>query len=174
MTCLLCRYFRPTEPEQHKQDREAGRCKSRCGNKWDSHTAINYVKNHKQQGALAGWCFLNPEAKYVKFNHVCSNISVPEYFLNHYWRVEPFTSKDNLFEWAEKSLQLILNGADTWREREAARAIEQNVELRRQLKQARKISASRLKRLQKIKDRPIAEPECPVEVPTYPRLVVTG
>jgi hypothetical protein len=168
MTCLICRYFQPAEPLQHKQDREAGQCQSNCGNKWDQHTAINYVRNH---GSLSGWCRLHPEPRPCNYNHVCGDVSVREYFLNHYWRVEPFGPDDNIFEWATKTLGIILHGADTWQERERARAVEQNVELRRQLKRAREISASRLKRLQKIEHKPVSEPERPADEPIYPRLV---
>jgi hypothetical protein len=169
MPCLICRYFQPNEPAQHKQDREAGRCQSNCGKKWDQHTGINYVKNH---GSLEGWCFRYPEAKQVKYNHVCGEVSVREYFLNHYWRVEPFQADKNLFEWAEKTLGIMLHDNGDWNAQERARLEKQNIELRRQLKRAREISASRLKRLQKVKDDkpPVSEPECSAE-PFRPHLV---
>lgn len=169
MPCLICRYFQAREPEQHKLDREAGRCEAQCGNKWEQHTALNYVKAH---GKLDGWCRLHPEPKLYPHNHVCGDISVREHFLNHHWRVEPFGLGDNIFEWAGKTLGIILgDDGQTWREREGLRAREENVELRRRLKAARRVSAARLKRLQKIKDdKPASEPEAPAE-PFRPHLV---
>jgi hypothetical protein len=166
MTCLICRYFQPVEPAQHKQDREAGRCESGCGKKWNTHTAINYVRNH---GELEGWCRLHPEPKHFSYNHFCGDISVYEYFFM-YWGVESFKPNDNLFEWAQKALEIVLHG--NWRTRQHNELTEQNVELRRQLKQARKISASRLKRLQKIGNKPASEPEQPkLPEPFHPRLI---
>jgi hypothetical protein len=169
MTCLICRYFQPREPEQHKADREAGRCAGNCGDRWEQHTAINYVRQH---GKLDGWCRLHPEPKLYPHNHVCGDISVRAYFLNHYWRVEPFGPEDNIFEWAGKTMGIVLRDDNqTWREREGVRAMEQNVELKRQLKAARKVSASRLRRLQKIEDqKPASEPEATAE-PFRPHLV---
>jgi hypothetical protein len=165
MPCLICRYFQPIEPPQHKIDREAGRCKSSCGNRWDQHTAINYVKHH---GSLDGWCRLHPQSIKQSYNHVCGDVSVVERVLNHYWRIEPFGPDHNLFEWACKALRVILHaGGESWREQQAAHALQQNTELKRQPKRAREISASRLKRLQKIEN---SELERPVE-PFRPHLV---
>jgi hypothetical protein len=164
MACLICRYFQPNEPAQHKKEREAGQCQSSCGNKWDQHTAINYVRNH---GQLDGFCRLHPEPKLYGYNHVCGDVSVRKYFLNHHWRVEPFGPQDNLFEWACEALTVVLHGDDSFLT-QARRTEEQNVELRRKLKRAREISASRLKRLQKIE--PVSEPERPAE-PFRPHLV---
>jgi hypothetical protein len=166
MTCLICRYFQPSEPPEHKQDREAGQCQSSCGDRWNQHTAINYVKDH---GSLNGWCRLHPETKPVTYNHFCGDISVREHFFNHHWCVEPFKPEDNLFEWAQRTLGLVLHG--TWREQRNEHDAEQNKQLRRQLKRAREISASRLKRLQKQNEsKPESESERP-DVPSYPRLV---
>ena len=165
MPCLICRYFRATEPAEHKADREAGHCESSCGNTWNQHTAISYVRHH---GKLEGWCWRYPETKPVKHNHVCGEVSVLEYFMNHHWRVEPFDGEKNLFEWTEKTLGVVLNDNGDWNRQERVRLEKQNTELRRQLKRAREISASRLKRLQK--DKPEAEAETPVE-PFRPRLV---
>jgi hypothetical protein len=172
MPCLICRYYQPREPEQHKLDREAGRCEANCGNRWEQHTALHYVKAH---GKLDGWCRLHPEPKLYPHNHVCGDVSVRAYFLNHNWRVTPFGPEDNIFEWAGKTLGVVLHGDNNWLERERAHAVEQNVELKRQLKAARKVSASRLKRLQKIDKKPISEPntsepEAPIE-PFRPTLV---
>ena len=165
MSCLICRYFRPTEPPQHKIEREAGQCQHSCGNKWEQHTGISYVKHHG--GTLAGWCFRYPETKQVQYNHVCGEVSVREFFLNHYWRVKPLKADDNLFEWAEETLGIVLHGNGNWNAQERARLEKQNTELQRQLKRAREISASRLKRLQK--DKP-AVSEFPAE-PFRPHLV---
>jgi hypothetical protein len=167
MPCLICRYFQPAEPPQHKQQREAGQCQSNCGNKWDQHTAINYVKNH---GKLEGWCRLHPEPKRFVHSHICGDISVLDYFYNHYWCVERIGPNDNLFEWAGKTLGTVLHGGNNWSARRNAQLAEQNVELRRQLKQARKISASRLERLQKIGNKSKPESERPAE-PFRPRLI---
>jgi hypothetical protein len=162
MTCLICRYFQAAEPPEHKQDREAGRCKSSCGNEWNQHTAISYVKNH---GSLDGWCLLHPEPKRFGYNHVCGDISVRGYFLRS-WGVQAFNPDDNLFEWAQGALEVVLHG--NWRSQQTEELTNQNAELRRQLKSARKISASRLQRLQKIENKP--EPERPVDE-FFPRLV---
>lgn len=166
MTCLICRYFQPIEPAQHKTDREAGRCKSNCGDSWSQHTAINHVKNH---GALDGWCRLHPEAKKYVHNHVCGDISIRDYFITS-WGVEPFKIDDNLYEWAQKALTVILHGS--WRTRQHAELIAQNTELRRQLQATRKISASRFKRLQKIEDsKPVPKQPTTEEPVAYPYLV---
>lgn len=175
MTCLVCRYYQPSEPAAHKQAREAGQCESNCGDRWDQHTAIAYVKNH---GVLDGWCGLHPETKPFKCNHVCGDISVREYFFNHHWCVEPFKGEDNLFEWAQKTFNTVLHGADYYgrRRREISELTEKNAELKRQLKRAREVSASRLKRLQKtdesklkVEHEPQAEPEPQTEM--FPHLV---
>jgi len=171
MTCLLCRYFQPIEPPQHKADREAGKCRKHCGKEWDQHTAINHVKNHPGQ-PLDGWCRLAPTALRKRYGDICSEISVREYFFTG-WGVEAFEPNDNLFEWAEQSLQTVLYGS--WQRRHAEQLEKDNAKLREQLKQLRKISASRLKRLREAKPTllPAAEPtpttEAPVQV--YPRLV---
>jgi hypothetical protein len=160
MPCLICRYFQPTEPQQHKQDREAGRCESRCGDKWTQGTAVEYVKNH---GEIEGWCRLHPVPKRVVYNHVCGDVSVVRYFLSSGWGVNPFDSNDNIFEWAQTTLGTVIHG--NYR---SQRLAEQNTTLRRQLKHARKVSAARLERLKTIEAKP--EPEPPAgEV--YPRLV---
>lgn len=168
MTCLICRYFQPLEPPQHKIDREAGKCRSHCGKEWDQHTAINYVKRHQVQGTnvLDGWCRLHTEAKKVTCKHVCADISVRSFFFNPGWGVEPFEADENLYEWACKTLGIIIHG--TWRDQAATRINNENEKLRQQLKHAREISASRLRRLQKIKDKPKAEP---APTPVYPHLV---
>lgn len=166
MTCLICRYFQPIEPAQHKADREAGRCQSDCGTDWTQHTAINHVKNH---GALDGWCRLHSKAERYVYNHVCGDISVRSYFLTN-WGVKSFEADDNLFEWAEKALGVVIHGS--WRTQQHAELTKQNAELKRQLKATRKISASRFKRLQKIEDS--KEPERLVDVLpvyAYPHLV---
>jgi len=160
---LICRYFRATEPPQHKADREAGRCEGLCGDDWDQYTWVQYVKNH---GRLEGWCFRFPKAEQVGHSHVCGEVTVPEYFLNHSWQVEPLQPRDNLFAWASKALDVVLRGNPT--DQSYRHLEEQNTELRRQLKRSREISASRLKRLRKPK--PEAEPEQPAE-PFRPRLV---
>ena len=168
MTCLVCRYFQPAEPPEHKQAREARQCEAHCGNKWNQHTAIQYVKHH---GTLGGWCRLHPEPKHFNHNHICGQISLPDYFFNHHWCVEPLTERDNLFEWAEKTLATVLHGPNRWDRTNELR--EDNAELRRQLKRAREISASRLKRLQKTdKSKPEPEPEPePLAEPFRPHLV---
>ena len=166
MPCLICRYFQPTEPEQHKIDREAGRCESHCGNRWDQITAIQYVRNH---GPIKGWCRLHPEPKPFDHNHICGDIVVREFFYNHHWGIEKIEADDNLFEWAQKSLTTLVHR--TWERREQQHLEEQNTLLKQQLKAARKISASRLKRLQKI-DADKKEPAPDVsEQPFRPHLV---
>lgn len=167
MTCLICHYFQPIEPAQHKQDREAGRCEAGCGNRWNQHTAIEYIRNH---GGLNGWCRLHPEPKKFAYNHVCGDIKVVEHFCYPGWGVVPIRAEDNLFEWAQRSLQTVVHG--TWREQHENELEKQNAELRRQLKRAREISASRLKRL-KTDEPPVSPPEQPAHElePFRPRLV---
>src|SRR5262249_48769039 len=154
MTCLICRYFQPTEPAQHKADREAGKCEAHCGDKWNWHTARRYVKNHGND--LKGWCRLHPKPELVAFNHFCGDISVYEYLFNSRWGLERFDdSTDNLFEWAQAQLTTVLRG--TWETRHYERLTSENIELKRQLKRVQQISASRLKRLQK--NKPDQKPE---------------
>ena len=168
MTCLICRYFQPTEPPEHKAEREAGKCQSFCGREWDQHTAIRYVQNH---GSIQGWCRLQPEPRRCGYNHVCGSISVREYFYNPHWAVERFQPNDNLFEWASNALTTVLGGGNP-RYQDRRRLVDENKELRRQLKRAREISASRLERLQKTNNEPEhkQEPE-QASTPVYPRLV---
>ena len=167
MTCLICRHFQPTEPQEHKALREAGQCESNCGKRWHFRpTVINYLRNHG--GALQGWCRLNPESKSTPFNHFCGQISVFDWILNH-WGVEPPDLSEDMFEWAQKSLTTVLRGTPETQER---KRLEQEVEeLRRQLKRSREISASRLKRLQKSKPEPKVEPEVEREPAPLLRLV---
>jgi len=161
MPCMICQYFQPTEPAEHKADREAGRCQSNCGNRWNQHTAINHIKAH---GKIDGWCRLHPAPLPVKHNHICGDISVVEHFHNPHWGVTKMTPNDNIFEWAVKALGEVLNG--TWQEQRADQLDAENRKLRKQLKGSRKVSASRLERLQKKQD------ERPVEQqPFRPRLV---
>ena len=164
MTCLICRYFQPTEPAQHKVDREAGRCASACGNRWNQITAIHHVRNH---GPIKGWCRLHPEPRPFDHNHVCGYIVVREFFHNQYWAVERLKPDDNLFEWAQNALTAVING--TWNWREQHRLAEENTELKRQLKAARKISASRLKRLQEPEKE--KKPSRELEPTVFPHLV---
>jgi len=171
MPCLICRYFQPCEPPQHKADREAGKCQPYCGSEWNQVTAINYVKHH---GKLGGWCHLHPEAKQVPHAYICGDISVRDNFYEPGWGIVPITPEDNLFEWASKQLGTLVHG--TWTRRENERLEAENEQLRSQLKRVREISASRLKRLQKSKpEQPKAEPERKPEPmigePIYPRLV---
>lgn len=156
MPCLICRYFQPAEPQEHKQQRETNQCESHCGREWDQFTAIRYVRNHG--GMLDGWCRLYPEAKRVAHNHVCGQISVRDYYFNSSWGVERMDPDDNLFEWASGALTTVLDGGSFSRQR-LEHLEGQNRELRRQLKRAREVSASRLKRLQKSDDEPEAKPE---------------
>jgi hypothetical protein len=173
MTCLICRYYQPIEPPEHRKQREAGRCQSFCGDDWNTHTAISYVREH---GRLDGWCRLHPEAKRFPSGHVCGDISVYEYFFKG-WGVERFDSGgDGLFEWASNALQTVLHG-NPQRQRERQLSTE-NTELKRQLKRAREVSASRLKRLQKVENKPAPAPApkpapapAPIVPEHFPRLV---
>lgn len=145
MPCLVCKYFQPTEPEQHKKLRESGHCESHCGREWSRYTAVQYVKNHKQD--LTGWCMLNPEGRPKQSGHVCGQVDIPSYYFNANWGLERIKEDEHLFEWAQKQYTVLANG--THRDRRNAYLETDNAELRRQLQAARKISASRLKRLQK-------------------------
>jgi hypothetical protein len=166
MTCLICRYYAPIEPPEHKQDREAGRCEANCGKEWSQHTAIRYIRNHKKN--IEGWCQLNPEHKRFSSGHVCGQVSVHDYFYNPHWAVERIEERDSLQEWAQKAYSTVIHGSNNWTRRRNEELEEQTVELRRQLKESRRISASRLKRLQKNENKP-AESES-VE-PFRPHLV---
>jgi len=169
MPCLICKYWQPTEPPQHKADREANACQSYCGKKWDHCTAIRYVKSH---GALQGWCRLHPEPLPVAHSHICGDIKTFDFVHNAYWGVprwgEDFHD-ETLFEWAGRALTVLKHGTGT--ERRNDQLEEENTELRRQLKASRKISASRLARLQKQKPEPQPEQKELDPLPKYPRLV---
>jgi hypothetical protein len=165
MPCILCKYYQPTEPEDHRQLRESGQCESNCGKEWNNHTAVRYYKNHRK--SLDGWCVLNPKPEPRRAGHVCAQIEIPEYFYNGNWGVERIDPDEFLLDWSHKQITNLCNG--TWTSRRNDELEEQNVELRNQLTAVRKISASRLKRLQKIKDKP--EPKTEPELPFRPHLV---
>lgn len=162
MPCLICRYFQPIEPPEHRVQREARACEHNCGNKWDQHTAIRYYRNHQQH--LQGFCHLHPTAVKVSSGYVCAQIAPPEYFFNPHWALERLEPNDNLYEWTAKALGVLLHGH--WADAQNNRLADENRKLREQLKIARKRSAARLARLQKTSKEPEGEP-----APTYPRLV---
>jgi hypothetical protein len=171
MPCLVCKYFQAIEPQDHRELRETGRCQSSCGDRWNSMTAVRYVREHKKD--LKGWCMFNPAPLEKHSGHVCAQIDIPEYFYNSAWGLEHREPRDHLFEWARQQHTNLMRGS--WASRRNEELEEQNVELRRQLAAARKVSASRLKRLQKQKPE---KPEIPEKsgqpldpLPQYPRLV---
>jgi hypothetical protein len=169
MACLVCKYFDPIEPDEHKKLREAGQCEEHCGKDWNGHTAVHYVKNHRKN--IDGWCRWNPEAKRVISGHVCAQVDIPEFYYNHNWKLDRIEPNERLMEWTRKQYR-ILTGLhnDTWEEKRLDYLEDQNQELRRQLEASRRISASRLDRLQKqAKPKPkLLELE---PLPEYPRLV---
>jgi hypothetical protein len=172
MTCLMCRYFQPAEPEEHKQQRESGTCQQSCGRDWDHFTAIQYVRRHKQ--AVDGWCLLMPQPLVRRSAQVCGQISLLEVLTNPYWAITPFdrARDETLHEWASKQYQTLLYGLDG-RRTEREHLEEQNKTLKQQLKAARKISASRLERLQKRDQKKPDQPE-QQEPPKLPALRVVA
>jgi len=167
MTCIVCRYFQPIEPAQHKADREAGRCESHCGKRWTRTTAINCIREHTLLD-LEGWCRLHPKPEKVHHRHFCGQVSVLDYFHRH-WGVERIGSDEDMFQWAQETLNVVMHG--TWESQQARRTEEENEELKRKLKRVQEISASRFKRLQqqKANEKPEAKEE--LEPRTYPHLV---
>jgi hypothetical protein len=143
MTCLLCRYFQPVEPAEHRQQRENGDCQEYCGTRWNQFTAVHYIKRHGKN--LEGYCHWDQDGKKVGSGYVCAGISVRETFLNENWGVRPLTPDDNLFEWAGQQQSTVLHG--NWRRRETQRLEEENQTLRAQLKKSRELSKKRLEKI---------------------------
>jgi hypothetical protein len=164
MACLICKYFQPLEPEGHRQMRESGRCEQHCGDRWDGHTAVHYVKDHGKN--LDGFCQWGPEPKRVSSGHVCAQIDVPDYFFNPHWALKRMNPDERLKEWSLKQYEKLLEGS--WETERRNHLEEQNKELRRQLEASRKISASRLARLQKDQKQEPKQEHPPLE---YPYLV---
>jgi hypothetical protein len=163
MSCLMCRYYRPIEPVEHREQRETGACERHCGKNWSQITAIRYVKDHRKY--LDGDCLLHPQSTKHRCNDVCGQIVLVDYVTGPAWGIEQ-PDKDNLFEWAASQMQTLLDG--TWRETRAKQLEDDNKRLRKQLKTARERSASRLERLRKT-----PEPE-PVVQDERPQLRVVG
>jgi hypothetical protein len=159
MACLICKYFEPIEPEEHRQMRESGRCEKHCGDCWDAHTAVTYIKEHGKN--VDGFCRWSPEPKRFSSGHVCAQIDVPDYFFNPHWALERMQPNDRLIEWSRKQYSNLFQQQGRVNDLE-----EQNQKLRRQLEASRKISASRLARLKQQQEESKQEP--PLQ---YPRLV---
>jgi hypothetical protein len=165
MSCLVCKYFQPTEPEDHRRRRESGQCESNCGKEWNQYTAVRYYKNHKR--GLQGWCMFYPKPEQKESGHVCAQIDVPDYFYNSHWGLERIEPREHLFEWARKQMTNLVQ--TSWENRRIRELDETNMELRRQLAAARKVSASRLARLQK---QPKPEKPKQLEQPELPQSIV--
>jgi len=162
MCCLVCKYFDPIEPNDHKQLREAGRCEANCGKEWTNVTAVRFVREHRKN--IDGWCLHRPEPKLKNSGHICAQISVPEYFFNKYWGLERMESDDTLRGWARNVMRDLM--AESYEQQRIDQLEKHNTELLRQLAAARKISASRLARLKK-------QPITPARS-DYPRLVASN
>ena len=142
MSCLFCRYFEPIEPEQHKKDREARRCRAGCGNEWSIHTAGAYVRAHNMN--LEGLCHLEPQLVKVKANDVCSHIDPLEYVNGT--RPDRIDPNENLSDWSRSLMNRHVHG--TWREQQEAHLRAQNAELKALLKVSRERSRKRMERIQ--------------------------
>jgi hypothetical protein len=150
MSCLICKYFQPIEPQDHRELREAGRCEGNCGKEWNHYTAVRYIRQHRN--GLDGFCRLQPEARRVPARHVCAQISVPEYYFNNGWGLRRLKSDDYLDEWAAEQFNALRH--DSWESQRRSYLEEQNAELRRQLTASRAVSRKRLERLKKTEDKP--------------------
>lgn len=185
MCCLTCTYFDPTEPEAHKIAREAGRCEAHCGKEWNWLTAIHYVQEHVEP--LHGVCRFSPEGVKKSSWGVCGQhkpILDPQ---DNRRGVTAFRPGDysysckGLIEWSQEQYRNIKQDKlQSHLTRQETRELErQNRELRRQLVTARKRSASRLAKLQKVakvEPKPVElnEPVAVLESATPLRLVVNG
>lgn len=148
MCCLTCAYFNPTEPPEHKVEREANRCASRCGNEWNWHTAFRYVAEH--DALLHGVCIHDPKKREMASWDVCGQ-HIPVLSGENGWGLREFKSSErdrSLVEWARDQYWMIKAGGPN-RNTRVAELEAQNQSLRNQLATARKRSASRLARLQK-------------------------
>ena len=152
MSCLMCRYYRASEPVEHQRVREAGKCEHSCGNKWDRHAAIQYVRRHRKY--LQGFCLHDPQPVPHNCADVCGQISTMDWLIAH-WGIEPFKAEDNLHDWAAEQMQTLLDGS--WRDQRAEKLENDVKRLRAELKASKKLSASRLERLRKPK--PATEPK---------------
>ena len=153
MPCLVCQFFDPTEPPQHRAEREARACGHGCGSLWDHHTAISFVHHHKQD--VQGWCLLNPEPLRKQGSAICGQIQPVE--LNH-WFIDQSqyrkTENESLVHWGLRVYRMIKDGS--WRSQRAVKFEADNHRLKLQLKEARARSARRLKKLKAVQAKPEA------------------
>jgi hypothetical protein len=158
MPCLLCRWFEPIEPDQHRQSRESGACQQSCGHSWDRSTAMSYVRHH--QKFLQGFCRFNPQPLQRSCADVCGQFSM----VKTYWRgLDPPGGKESLVDWSRQQIAIVRNGS--WEDREFDYLRKQTKELRQELKTARQRSAARLAELRKLRAaKPKPEPK-PVAAP---------
>ena len=170
MCCLTCSYFSATEPPEHKAAREAGRCESSCGKEWSWATVFRYVQNHDT--TLSGYCRLNPNMQPVVSWEVCGQHRLV-CGRDNGWGLHAFDIEKgqvSLVEWARRQYWHVKRNEGDWRYRRMSELERTNGELRQQLAVARKRSASRLARLQKLQNkRPKPEPKLPE--PSVLRLV---
>jgi hypothetical protein len=170
MCCLTCSYFEATEPPDHKAAREAGRCEGSCGKKWDWHTIFRYVQNHDEP--LKGFCRLTPVRTPVVPWDACAQHH-PVVGNYDSWNISAFDAdRDHgLVEWAVDQYTRLKRKQYSWEVRRRTYLEEQNSELRQQLTVARKRSASRLARLQKLQKNNKPKPEPKLPEPQQLRLV---
>lgn len=164
MPCLLCEYFQPIEPDDHRVARETGACQEYCGSYWNRTTAIQYLRRHPESRKLRGWCRLNPQPLERSYDDVCGQVSLvnlPD------WLDANVTARppgQDLVQWAASSIRVVRAGS--WRGQRIAELENTNKMLKRGLEIARKRSAARLQKLQKLqapKPKRPAKPKRPVE-----------
>lgn len=147
MPCLLCQYFQPIEPEDHKRLRLSGNCQHSCGDSWDFNTAVTYVRRHRR--VLDGFCRLNPQPLARSCADVCGQIA----FHLPYWVDGIHGPEDRsihtLVDWSREQMSILQDG--TWDRRQLDKFREEMPELKRQLKIARERSAARLAELKKLR-----------------------
>jgi hypothetical protein len=123
-----------------------------CGKEWNWHAAFRFVGSHEE--LLHGVCRLDPARIGKSSWDVCSRHQ-PVLEDENGWGVRKFQS-GSLVEWGRKQYLNIkeFSARSKQRKSEFEKVSDENASLRRQLAAARKRSAGRLARLQKV-----AEPE---------------
>jgi hypothetical protein len=153
MPCLICRYFHPIEPEQHRAARMARTDGCVQSSQFDIHDSIAYVTAHGSQ-RLDGYCRLNPEPFKRNCGDVCGQVAPIEREIWHHGRPTLIRTvgEKTLTQWSRETLDELING--NWRDQMHVQDYENVKTLRRQLKASRKISAARLERLKKLEAKP--------------------
>lgn len=161
MACMFCRFWVPEEPADHKAAREART--DHCISKWDQQGAFRYARAHRVYPD--GWCVRHYPAQQQRAGGVCGDIELATegWWLSHQHVIPHTVPQDkNLREWAHGALELAMNG--TWSDRRLELLYADNKRLQHELAAARRVSRSRLERLQKAKPKPAKKPEPEAEI----------